>query len=190
LTTTIQKKKKKKAKTKKVKKKVKKKSKKAKKKPRWEVVTYEQIETRRAELGISKSAMAVMLGVTNSTYPGPSVVAPQKTSGKNGKNGTGRWQRPNKSDIFGFQPEQFDDGDGNIQPGRRVTVGGKRCNTPNDESSLPITRHPGGMIPSSVAVARNIAVSNITRTFIDSKKGKASAGSVIDLVRELVRILP
>ena len=38
------------------------------KKPTWSVVTYKKIEARRVELGYSKSAMAVTLGVTNSTY--------------------------------------------------------------------------------------------------------------------------
>jgi len=38
------------------------------KKPKWSVVTYKQIEARRTELGYSKSAMAELLSVTNSTY--------------------------------------------------------------------------------------------------------------------------
>lgn len=38
------------------------------KKPKWGVVTFKQIESRRKELGISKTAMATGLGITNSTF--------------------------------------------------------------------------------------------------------------------------
>lgn len=38
------------------------------KKPKWGVVNLKQIEARRKELGLSKTAMANNLGITNSTY--------------------------------------------------------------------------------------------------------------------------
>jgi DNA-binding XRE family transcriptional regulator len=38
------------------------------KKPKWTIVTFKQIETARASLGLSKAAMAQALGVTNSTF--------------------------------------------------------------------------------------------------------------------------
>jgi DNA-binding XRE family transcriptional regulator len=38
------------------------------KKPKWGVVTFNQIEKRRKDLTMSKSAMATALGITNSTY--------------------------------------------------------------------------------------------------------------------------
>jgi len=38
------------------------------KKPKWSVMTYKQIEARRVELGYSKSAIAELLSITNSTY--------------------------------------------------------------------------------------------------------------------------
>jgi transcriptional regulator with XRE-family HTH domain len=40
----------------------------ATKKPRWGVVNFKQIEAKRKELGLPKSAMAENLGITNSTY--------------------------------------------------------------------------------------------------------------------------
>jgi DNA-binding transcriptional regulator YiaG len=42
-------------------------AKKKKKKPKWTLVTFKQIEARRNELGLSKTKMATLIGVTNST---------------------------------------------------------------------------------------------------------------------------
>ena len=165
------------------------------KKPKWTVVTYKKIEARRTELGYTKSAMAELLGVTNSTYHNwrrgttvphpnqqeqiksvisklPSVkattkakAAASKAKAKTKRGASGKRKRG----VTGRLPRRLGD------------VGGG-SNTMNKD--YPAS-HP--LYPSHPNSVPNIAT--ITTAYINSQTKAPSAGSVLEFVRGLKDVL-
>ena len=117
------------------------------KKPKWSILTYARIERRRATLGLSKTAMADALGVTNSTYHnwrrgttvphpnkqkvlkarmdalGPKV--PGRVASRNGNGGA-------SSRISSLMAP------GTVVLGSRDTSGGAKCTTSPDHGDPPL----------------------------------------------------
>lgn len=177
----------------------------SKKQPKWSVVTYKQIEARRADLGIPKSAMAKLLGVTNSTYHnwrrgttvpheaqqqailaamhnGPSTVDPAPVAKPAD---TPKKVSEPKPSTQPFGSTDFLAGDS--RPTRTssskvnidtLTQGGTRCE-PQAQSGQRDTPPPAAKIPSGGTLDQ------IVTAFIQAKGEKASAGEVLELVQGL-----
>jgi DNA-binding transcriptional regulator YiaG len=160
------------------------------KKPKWTVVTYKQIEARRIELGLSKSAMAEALGVTNSTYH--------------------NWRR--KTTVpHPSQQESIKATMAKLKPGSRATTKTRATTKKRSASSKGTPgslrtgsgtpRHVGmstatkasgftgehPLYPSDPDSVRSIA--QITAAYISAQQKAPSAGSVFKFVRGLRDVL-
>jgi DNA-binding transcriptional regulator YiaG len=159
------------------------------KKPNWSIVTYKQIEARRTELGYSKSAMASMLGVTNSTY-------------HNWRRGT---TVPHSS-----QQEQIADLLSKMTPAGTAASPDPKAKAPKGDarrgrsgSATKVRRYGktagdvgGGSTPmpaSNPLYPANIpsvqSIAHITAAYISAQAKAPSAGSVYEFVRGLRGVL-
>ena len=179
----------------------------SKKQPKWTVVTYKQIEARRQELGLPKSAMAKLLGVTNSTYhnwrrgttvpheaqqqaileamhKGPSKVDPTASS-VDKPAGAPKKVPASKTKSGPFGSADFLAGDS--RPTRSasskvntdtITQDGTRCE-PQGQRGQETTPQTAPMFPTEGALGQ------IVTAFIQAKGDKASAGEIVELVQGL-----
>lgn len=177
----------------------------SKKQPKWSVVTYKQIEARRSELGLPKSAMAKLLGVTNSTYhnwrrgttvpheaqqqaileamhKGPSRVDPAPSSVDKP---AGAPKKVSSSKTGPFGSADFLAGDS--RPARSasskvntdtLTQDGTRCE-PQSQGGQETTRSAAAIFPAEGTVGQ------IVTAFIQAKGESASAGEIVELVKGL-----
>ena len=155
------------------------------KKPKWTVVSYKKIEAKRAEFGFSKSAMAEILGVTNSTY-------------HNWRRGT-TVPHPNQQDAIKVALDNLSAGastriaakaprvptkarkaSGTGRKARGDVAGGTQSMQPSINGSHPLFPASGSFVPD---------VTQITTAFISAQKKAPSAGSVYAFVRGLRAVL-
>lgn len=179
------------------------------KKPKWEVISYKQIEARRVELGYSKSALAEALGVTNSTFhnwrrgttvPHPtqqeqiketldSLKPVDKTSKSTAStNGTKASTGRSKSSTKGRKTTKSKRA--SAKGGRRAPGGSHRAagNVGRGGSTMPSinsTNHP--LYPAVHPDTPGIAA--ITSAWISSQKKAPSAGSVVSFMRDVKGVL-
>lgn len=150
------------------------------KKPKWTTVTYKQIEKKRESLGFSKSAMAQILGVTNSTYHnwrrGTTVPHPnQQEQIKSVLSTLTASSKPKKAAKRGAVSGKRRKAPGT--QGRAPGNGGGRTNTMQDYTPS----HP--LFPATLDNVPGIAT--ITGAWISSQKSGPSAGSVYKFVKGL-----
>lgn len=143
------------------------------KKPKWSVVTFKQIDKRREELGLTRTAMASGLGVTNSTYH--------------------NWQRgatvPHASQQESLK-KLLDSMTASSPPAGPKK--GRRSNrsTASTPSGFPLT-HPffppnGATVPGNDVPG---GLARITAAYITSQKEPASAASVITFMETIQKAL-
>jgi DNA-binding transcriptional regulator YiaG len=194
-----------KAKTKPTKKAAPKATKKSTKKPKWTVVSYKKIEARRIELGYSKSAMAVALGVTNSTYhnwrrgttvPHPNQqeqirdlmaaltvgAAPKKAAAPK----TTKPTKPTKTTKASRASKRGRKSPGAVRKGRGDGSGGTHTMKQTQSDSHPLHPSVGGTAPGSPLAP---GVIELTGAWINSQTKAPSAGSVYAFVRGLKGVL-
>ena len=159
------------------------------KKPKWSILTYAKIERRRKELGFSKARMATSLGVTNSTYhnwrrgttiPHPNqqgllLAKMQRLSPKEASSpATSRMRRPsapvNGNGSALVDLELLD------PPEVEVSASSNPCTNRRGRSVSAMSRIYAPTVPGIAA---------ITVAFIESQDTPPSAGSIIELVRNL-----
>jgi DNA-binding XRE family transcriptional regulator len=175
------------------------------KQPKWSEVTFNQIEKRRKELGLSKSAMAQAIGVTNSTFHNwqRGTTVPHSTQQEQIKGiletltvdaassagSTGRGRRRSSSDAplsgvvslpgaLGGRSERTPGTGENVLGGQHPMLGGFSMAHPMFPASLQSV--PGADVPG---------VATITAAFISSQKEPPSAASVYEFVNGLRRTL-
>jgi DNA-binding transcriptional regulator YiaG len=168
------------------------------KKPKWSVITYKQIESRRAELGLSKSAMAEALGVTNSTYhnwrrgttvPHPTQQEAIKSTMAKLKPGKAAGRPAGKSTrkAKGKSKATRHKGASRKGSGFRTGSGASRdvSGGTNPMTEPMIASHP--LYPATGDPVRSIG--HITGAWIEKQTKAPSAGSVFDFVRGLREVL-
>ena len=159
------------------------------KKPKWTVVSYKKIEARRAELGLSKSAMAAALEVTNSTYHnwrrGTTVPHPnqQEEIAKKMAALTPKGDAPvkKKAGASKGRPKRGQNSPGAQSKRSGHVSGGTHAQTTEDALSHPLFPNHSTYAPGGVGA--------ITSAWISSQGGKVSAGSVFEFVRGLKGVL-
>lgn len=176
-----------------------KKSNTATKKPTWSVITFKQIESRRQQLGFSKSGIAKALGVTNSTYHNwqRGTTVPHPTQQESIKSilagltpgstptapagGTGRAKRGPKASASGAGGRKG--GRSSLRTDARVAR-----NVDGGSPSMPAINAEGHpLYPTTPDSVRGIA--QITSAWITSQNKAPSAGSVFEFVDGLKDVL-
>jgi len=174
------------------------------KKPKWDMVTFKQIEGWREKLGLSKSAMAEALQTTNSTYhnwqrgttvPHPNqqekilirLQALETNASKGGdapEQGTG--PIPSKKGGKGSRGRQ--------SGGRSGSSGGSGNAGPTGQSGRGSSKAPqvGKRTPASPTASPKVSRSDIaaiTVAFIQAQKKAVSADTIFQFVEQLQDVL-
>jgi len=153
------------------------------KKPDWSVITFEQIEEWRGNLGLSKSAMAEALQVTNSTY-------------HNWRRGTTVPHPNQQNDILARlqalrSPETNEvDGHSTAVVGtgafRRSANRGRGPLRPSPEpTNVSAQPHVGTPTGPQHVLPHADAIGRITAAFIASQTEPVSAGSVVAFIEQV-----
>lgn len=167
-----------------------KKSKTATKKPKWSIITFKQIDSRRQELGFSKSGMAKALGVTNSTYHNwqRGTTVPHPTQ-----------QEQIQSILAGIKPgstpstpkkgKRTKSASAKKGKGSAVRTGGRVARNVDGGTTSMNAINPEGhpLYPTNPDSVRGIA--QITSAWISSQNKAPSAGSVYKFVDGLKDVL-
>lgn len=151
------------------------------KKPKWTVVSYKKIEAKRAEFGFSKSAMAEILGVTNSTYHnwrrGTTVPHPNQQDAI--KVAIDNLSASASTRIAAKAPRVARKASGTVPKPAGDVGGGNQSMQGSFNGSHPLFPASGVTVPD---------VLTVTTAFINSQKSP-SAGSVFKFVRGLKAVL-
>ncbi len=177
------------------------------KQPTWSVITFKKIEEWREKLGLSKSAMAEALSVTNSTYhnwrKGRTVphanqqeeILTRIKALENNSAAGGGGSKGNSKGKGGSSSGDASTGNRG-RTGRGSTSDGGGGNGDGDNTGRPrrTTGHPtrtpdvytppSGTLPGPGIVPRD-DVATIAAAWIQSQKKPVSAGSVVSFVQEL-----
>jgi DNA-binding transcriptional regulator YiaG len=168
-------------------------SKKATKKPSWTVVTFKQIEEWRERLGLSKSAMAEALSVTNSTY-------------HNWRRGTTVPHANQQHEILSRLQVLEDKPDGHatgahtfkrgsisgrgrgpLHAGRRTSseTGGESNVGAVDAPAQAAASMPRATAPTVLAVSHSEAIGRISAAYIASQNEPVSEETILQFVTKL-----